>query len=422
MVLKWTNKRDSRQDVRVNTVPPRQPQSDSGHSDIDDEHDKRAQPLPHAGRARLPGTVIALGFVSLLNDLGGDAVTPLLPGFVAAVGAGPQALGLIEGVADATASLVQLVSGYLADRTGRLKGLAFAGYGVANVLRPLLALAGSWWQILVIRFGDRAGKGIRGALRGAAFGLHRGLDHAGAFLGPALAYLMLTHGIGVRAVFAWTAVAGALCLVVLGIFVKDVARSTAAVRHLRPGLPDSPAYLRFLAAVGVFTLGNSSDAFLLWRARETGMALAMAPVLWMVLHVVKSGSSLFGGALSDRAGRRSAIVAGWILYAAVYAGFAIAQAEWQIWVLFCLYGVYYGLTESPQSALVVDLVEPHWRGRALGTYNAVIGFALLPASVIFGALYQGRGAAAAFGYGAALAILASLVLPSAPRGNPGRRG
>jgi MFS family permease len=131
---------------------------------------------------------------------------------------------------------------------------------------------------------------------------------------------------------------------------------------------------------------------------------------------------LFGGALSDRAGRRSAIVAGWILYAAVYAGFAIAQAQWQIWALFCLYGVYYGLTESPQSALVVDLVEPQWRGRALGTYNAVIGFALLPASVIFGALYQARGAAAAFGIGAALAILASLVLPSAPRADLSRRG
>jgi MFS family permease len=388
----------------------------------------KAESLSENGRNGIPGAVIALGIVSLLNDLGGDAVTPLLPAFVAVVGGGPEALGLIEGVADATASLVQLISGYLADRSGRLKTLAFAGYGVANVLRPLLALVGSWWQILLIRFGDRAGKGIRGAprdalladstpptLRGAAFGLLRGLDHAGAFAGPAMAYLMLSHGIGVRAVFAWTAVAGGLCLIVLGVFVKDVARGTSPVRHLKLGLPDSPAYRRFLAAVAVFTLGNSSDVFLLWRAREAGLPVAIAPLLWMVLHVVKSGSSFCGGALSDRFGRRSAIVAGWGLYAAVYAGFAFAAARWQIWLLFCLYGVFYGLTESPQSALVADLVEPQWRGRALGTYNAVIGLVLLPASAIFGALYQTHGAAAAFGLGAVLAIIASLILPSVPR-------
>jgi hypothetical protein len=200
----------------------------------------------HQGRVRIPGTVVALGLVSLLNDLGGDAVTPLLPAFVAAVGGGPQALGFIEGAADASASLVQLVSGYLADRTGKLKTLALAGYGIANSLRPLLALVTAWPQILLIRFGDRTGKGLRGAprdalladstppeLRGTAYGLHRGMDHIGAFLGPALAYMMLSHGIGVRAVFAWTAVAGGLCLIVLGLFVKETARPRA--RHLQRG-------------------------------------------------------------------------------------------------------------------------------------------------------------------------------------------
>jgi hypothetical protein len=202
-------------------------------------------------RTRVPVTVVALGVVSLLNDLGGDAVTPLLPAFVATIGGGPEALGIIEGVADATASLTQLASGYLADRTGRLKALTFAGYGIANTLRPLLSLVSAWWQILVIRFGDRAGKGVRGAprdalladatpppLRGAAYGLHRGLDHAGAFLGPATAYLMLSRGISVRAVFAWTAVAGALCLVVLGICVKDIAR-TRSLEPPKLGLPGS---------------------------------------------------------------------------------------------------------------------------------------------------------------------------------------
>jgi len=287
----------------------------------------------------------------------------------------------------------------------------------------LLSLVNTWWQILLVRFGDRAGKGVRGAprdalladatppsLRGTAYGLHRGLDHVGAFLGPAMAYLLLSHGIGVRAVFAFTAVAGALCLAVLGFFVKNSTPSRS-LRTTRLGLPASPLYRRFLLAIGIFTLGNSSDAFLLWRARELGIAVALAPILWMVLHIVKSASSFYGGALSDRLGRRTTILIGWGVYAGTYVGFAIAVSPWQIWLLFCAYGVYYGLTESPQSALVIDLVEEDWRGRALGTYYAVIGLARLPASVIFGALYQMLGPVVAFGTGAALAISASFVLP-----------
>jgi MFS family permease len=169
--------------------------------------------------------------------------------------------------------------------------------------------------------------------------------------------------------------------------------------------------------VAIFTLGNSSDAFLLGRARELGIAVALAPVLWMVQHLVKSASSFCGGVLSDRFGRRAAILAGWGLYAATYVGFAVATAPWQIWLLFALYAVYYGLADSPQSALVVDLVEEDWRGRALGIYNAVVGLAMLPASVIFGSLYQTLGPMAAFGTGAALAALAALFLPPSPASN-----
>ncbi len=373
--------------------------------------------------ARVPATVFALGIVSLLNDLGGDAVTPLLPAFVATVGGGPEALGLIEGVADAATSLVQFGSGYLADRTGKQKGLALAGYGIANSLRPLLSLASGSWQILLIRLGDRVGKGLRGAprdalladatpaaLRGTAFGVHRGMDHVGAFLGPVIAYLMLSQGLGVRAVFAWTAVAGALCIGVLAAFVKNTARPPSSERPSL-GLPASPAYRRFLIATLIFTLGNSSDAFLLWRAREFGIAVALAPILWTVLHVVKSASSFLGGALSDRIGRRAAILSGWLLYAGVYISFGLARNPWQIWILFALYGVFYGLTESTGAALVVDLVDPDWRGRALGTYNAVAGFATLPASVVFGILYESLGQGVAFGFGATLAVLASLILP-----------
>lgn len=375
------------------------------------------------GRAGIPATIIALGVVSLLNDIGGDAVSPLLPAFVGMVGGGPEALGVIEGVADATASLLQIGSGYLADRTGKLKALTFADYGIANILRPFLAVTTAWWQILAIRFGDRVGKGIRGTPRDAlvadvapptsrsGYGLHRGLEYIGALLGPAIAYLMLSRGVSLRAVFAWTVMPGVLCLLVLGLFVNDVTRKPS-VETPAPGLPPSPAYRRFLIAILIFTLGSSSDAFLLWRAREVGIAIALAPVLWMVLHVVKSASSFCGGALSDWSGRRSAIVAGWGLYAAVYVGFGLARAPWQIWLLFALYGVFYGLTESPQSALVIDLVEENWRGRALGTYNGVVGLAMLPASVIFGLLYQRLGPEVAFGTGAALAILAALILPA----------
>jgi MFS family permease len=370
----------------------------------------------------IPRTIVAVGVVSLLNDIAGDAITPLLPTFVASVGAGPEALGLIEGVADATASGLQLVSGYLTDRTGKLKGLTFSGYAIANLLRPLLSVAGAWWHILLIRFGDRFGKGIREAprdalvadaapeaLRGASYGLHRGFDNAGAVAGPALAYVMISHGLSVREIFASTAVAGVLCLAVLGFCVKDVSRPPL-IRPLKLGIPAVHGYRRFLLAILIFTLGNSSDAFLLWRARELGVAVAVVPLLWAVLQLAKSISSFGGGALSDHLGRRITILAGWGIYIVSYLGFAGASSSFQIWLLFPFYGMFYGLTEGVQSALVVDLVEQDWRGRALGAYNAVVGFAMLPASLIFGFLYQLAGPKAAFGTGAAFAVIASFVL------------
>jgi MFS family permease len=359
----------------------------------------------------------------LFNDVAGEAVSPLLPAFIRTLGGGPQALGMIEGVADATASLMQLSSGVLADRSGKLKALTSAGYAIAIILRPLLSLVTAWWQILFIRVGDRAGKGIRrtprdtlvahltpAPLRGRGYGLYHGLEYIGALLGPGIAYLMLSLGIGLRAVFGWTLVPGALCLLVLAIFVKDAERGPPVRTAL--GLPPSPVYRRFLLAVFVFTLGSSSDAFLLWHASEVGVAFALAPILWMVLQTVKSATSFWGGALNDRYGRRAAIAAGWVLYAAVYLGFALANASWQIWSLFAMYGAFYGLTSSAQKALVVDVVDKDWRGRALGTYNAVVGITALLASLIFGVLYQGLGPKVAFESGAAFAALAALILPA----------
>lgn len=356
-------------------------------------------------------------------------IQPLLPGFVAKVGGGPQVLGLIEGVADSAASLLQIPSGYLADRMRRLKALTLAGYVTASALRPMLALATWWWQILLIRVGDRAGKGIRGAPRdtllaettaqkqlGRAYGFHRAMDYAGAIAGPAIAYGLLATGFTTREVFALTAVPGVAALCVLGFGVSEVgARAVVAAEKIRIGLPASRLYRRALIAIFVFTLGASSDTFLLWRAREVGVPLEYAPLLWMVLALVKSATSTWGGALSDAQGRRKLILAGWSIYAAVYLGFGIATEPWQIWVLFAAYGTFFGLSESAETALVVDLVSEQWRGRALGTYNAVIGAASLPASLIFGVVYQLEGARTAFAMAAGIALVAALILPKRPR-------
>ncbi|MGZ6252201.1 MAG: MFS transporter [Candidatus Binataceae bacterium] len=367
--------------------------------------------------------MLALGVVSLFNDSAGDMVQPLLPAFVGTIGGGPLALGLIEGIADATASLLQLGSGYLADRIGRLKAATTAGYAVTAIARPLLALAQTWWQILGARFGDRIGKGIRTAprdalladatpiaSRGRAYGFHRAMDNAGAIVGPAAAWLMLSSGLSMREVFAWSAVPGLLTLVILQTRVSDAAFG-GSKHDASAGLPPSHDYRRLLVSIFVFTLGCSSDAFLLWRAAELGIAYSLAPILWMVLATVKSATSTWGGALSDRVGRRKVIVAGWAVYAAVYLGFALANAGWQIWLLFVAYGTFFGLTEGTEKAMVVDLVEPQWRGRALGGYHAAVGVASLPASLVFGVIYQAAGPMFAFSTGAGLAIIAIFLLP-----------
>lgn len=377
----------------------------------------------NAAAGRLPANVLALGVVSLFNDSAGDMVQPLLPAFVGTIGGGPLALGLIEGIADATASLLQLGSGYLADRIGRLKAATTAGYAVTAIARPLLALAQTWWQILGARFGDRIGKGIRTAprdalladatpiaSRGRAYGFHRAMDNAGAIVGPAAAWLMLSSGLSMREVFAWSAVPGLLTLVILQTRVSDAAFG-GSKHDASAGLPPSHAYRRLLVSIFVFTLGCSSDAFLLWRAAELGIAYSLAPILWMVLATVKSATSTWGGALSDRVGRRKVIVAGWAVYAAVYLGFALANAGWQIWLLFVAYGTFFGLTEGTEKAMVVDLVEPQWRGRALGGYHAAVGVASLPASLVFGVIYQAAGPMFAFSTGAGLAIIAIFLLP-----------
>ncbi len=389
-----------------------------------------AGPVAHGGRGSLAAgitpNVRALGLVSLLTDASTEMAYPLLPLFLTrTLGAGVAFVGLVEGVAEATASLLKLVSGWLSDRLGRRKAIVVWGYGLSSLTRPLLAMALSPGHVLGIRFLDRIGKGIRTsprdaliadsipmAARGAGFGFHRAMDHLGAVVGPVLTFLLLPLvGGSYRSIFWLASIPAALCLLVLVTSVREVpAQGPPARLPLLTLRPYDAQFKGFLCIVTLFTLGNSSDAFLLLRAREVGVADSVIPLLWAALHVVKSVSTFAGGILSDRIGRRGAIVAGWLVYAAVYAGFAVVGSPWQAWGLFLVYGLYFGLTEGGERALVADLVPPEARASAYGVYHTAVGLAALPASLLAGWLWQAFGAAAAFATGAALAGLAAILL------------
>ena len=402
-----------------------------------------AVPRPALGR-----NVIALSVVSLLTDVSSEMIYPLLPIFLqSTLGAGAGMVGAIEGAAESTAALLKLASGWWSDRVARRKPLVVAGYTLASLARPLVAIATSASQVLVVRLVDRVGKGIRSSprdalladsvapeIRGRAFGFHRAADHLGAVLGPLIAYAMLelAHA-PIRSVFWLAAVPAAASVLVLVVFVREGARRGAPPQmNVRTPVPAAPndsnadhsmathrappsaalprTFALYLSVVTLFTLGNSSDAFLLLRARQLGIPVALLPVLWAAFHVVKSASSTPGGALSDRVGRRPLIVSGWLLFAAVYFAFGRATAAWHAWALFGVYGLFFGLTEGTEKALVADLVPATRRGAAFGWYNLAIGLAALPASLLFGAVWDRVGVASAFTLGAALAVSAALLL------------
>lgn len=400
--------------------------------------------MADARRPPLSRNVKALGVVSLLADIASEMVYPLLPTFLTVtLGASGTALGAIEGVADATSSLVKLASGWWADRVRSRKPLVVVGYLVSAIARPLIGLAMAPWHVLAVRFTDRTGKGVRtsprdalladssdSAQRGRAYGFHRALDNVGAVLGPLVAWLLVELARATeRTVFLWSALPGFVSIVVLVLFVRDAGRTRAAAGSPVP--PASPApsptlptpaapaepgealpanFWRYIAVVFVFTLGASSDAFLLVRARELGVSLAMIPILYAMLNLVKAVSSTPAGALSDRLGRRPLIISGWALYAAVYVGFAAATSAWQAWMLFAVYGLFFGLTEGTEKALVADLVPAMRRGTAFGWFHFAIGVAALPASLVFGLVWDRAGAATAFFMGAAIAGIATLGL------------
>jgi MFS family permease len=379
---------------------------------------------------------VALALVSFFTDVSSEIIAPLLPMFlIGTLGASVRTVGLIEGGAEAIASLLKLASGWWSDRSQRRKPLIVAGYTLASLARPLIGLAQSASQVLAIRFIDRVGKGVRGAprdallaastppeFRGRAFGFHRAADHAGAVVGPLIAMACLAwFTMPLRHVFLVAAIPAAVAVVVVLFAVREEPREAQMplpfddarrVASARAGnaTPLPRSFVRIMVPIACFTLGNSTDAFLILRANQLGVSMTAIPLLWVVLHVVKSASSTPGGALSDRVGRRPLIVGGWLLYAAVYAGFALATDTWHAWVLFAIYGVVFGLSEGTEKALIADLVPPESRGRAFGWYHAVVGVAALPASVVFGAVWDRYSASAAFTMGAALALLASALL------------
>jgi MFS family permease len=378
----------------------------------------------------LPRNVWTLAGVAFCNDISTEMSYWLLPQFLVGVlGAPPMALGLIEGAAETASSFARLLSGWLSDRLRRRKPLAAVGYTLANAVKPLLAVTHSWGQVFWIRFGDRAAKGFRAAprdalladsvdpaRRGAAFGLRQAMDTAGAIAGPLSAIILLPLFRGnVRGVFWMATVPGLACILLAWFAVKEVrpaARGVVAASTSAAGADKihSRKLRLILAAVGLFSLGNSSDLFLILRAQNLGLSAWMAPALGLLFNVVYTVLSWPAGKLSDRISRRLLIVAGYFIYAGVYAGFALLRTPQLVWFLFAVYGSYYALTEGVIKAWVADLAPSESRASVFGVFSWVVGVAVLPASLLAGWMWQHFSPATPFAFSSLLALLAGFLL------------
>ena len=403
-------------------------------------------PEPPSGTSQeTPRNVFAFGATSFLNDTASEMAYWVLPAFLASLGAGPAQLGIIEGIAESVASFAKLFSGYFADRVAHRKPIVVAGYVVANAVKPLLAIATSWWQVLFIRFADRFAKGVRGAPRdvmvaesvdksqiGSAYGLIQAMDSAGAIAGPLAALLLLPH-FGLRGIFWAAAVPGFLCIVIAAVYIREPRRKSvssqgqdssaninardssslessgkANVMSAFARLPGSFYYVLF--AVTLFSLGNSSDMFLVMRAQSIGITATHAPLLGLVFNITYTLFSWPAGRYSDRFSRRSIAAAGYVVFAAVYFIFALAPSPLAIWLSMASYGLFYALSTPVLKALVVDTVASSVRGSALGVYFFVTSVATLLASIITGELWKHYGAPLPFYFSSALAIISALLL------------
>jgi MFS family permease len=404
---------------------------------------------------RIPRNLLAVSLGSLFTDISSEMIFHLLPLYLTNVlGAKTAVVGLIEGIAESTASLTRLFSGWLSDKLGKRKALTVFGYSLSAVAKPLFLLANSWPLVLLLRFADRIGKGIRTAPRdalvadsvqaqnrGFGFGLHRAADTLGATIGLAIA-AAVTYAAGPSAVslkaetfhlVIWIsilpAVLGVLSLILIARDVPPAGKPEPAAGSAAGKPPAarrfSPRLTGFFIIVALFTLGNSSDSFLVLRAQNRGLSVFHVMLAIFIFNLVYTIVSMPAGKRSDTVGRGRVIVVGWIVYALVYLGFALAGASWQIWVLYALYGLYYAMVEGTARAYVADLSSPVHRGTAYGIFNATVGVMAFPASLIAGILWQGLGswqgwgASAPFFFGSALAVVAVLLtifwLPRLPK-------
>ena len=386
----------------------------------------------------LPRAVWLLGWVSLFTDASTEAVYPLLPYFLTNVlGAGAVSLGVIEGAAEAVNSVLKIVSGRQSDKSRAKRPLVLMGYSVSSAAKPFIALVTSPLQVFVVRILDRLGKGVRGAprdamlaswaspdTRGKVYGVHQGMDNLGAVIGPALATLfLLAYPTRYRTLFALTAIPGAISVLLIFLIPEKTTTFVASGFSRTSGSDDvrlkadatkadrlPPTFTRFMIILSIFALGNSTDAFLLLRLTDAAGSAKFVPLMWAGIHVVKSAVSFVSGGWSDRIGRRTVISLGWIVYAVVYAGFAYSTSLTALLTWFIVYGFYFGFAEGTEKAFVADLAPASRRGTAFGIYNAVVGFGALTASIVFGVLWSAFGATVAFGTGAALAGVATVLL------------
>jgi len=394
------------------------------------------QSRPERGRLfGLNPNVFFLGIVSLLTDVSSEMIFTLVPLFLFNVlSIGTPIIGLIGGLSESTDAVFRILSGWISDRVRKRKPLAVLGYSISTIAKPFMYLASSWGAVLAVRFGDRVGKGIRTSPRdalvadsvsaeerGKGFGLHRAMDTTGAVLGLAIAALIiyLVQG-GELALslktYQWLVLVGVvpavLAVLVLLFFVRERRKPSASDIGSQAGFKRAGGFdtrfKLFLAVMAVFTLGNSSDFFVILRAQNLGSSVLYVVLMLVVLNITYAVTSLPAGVLSDRLGRRRVITLGWFIYALVYLGFALASELWQVWLLFACYGVYYGMVEGVARAFVADLVPEERRGTAYGLYHGVVGLTLLPASLIAGWLWQAYSPAAPFYLGAGLAFLAML--------------
>ena len=399
-----------------------------------------AEDQPKTG-TKLPKTVVGLGLVSLFTDVSSEAIFPLLPVFLTTLGASNAIIGLIEGAADLVANVLKYLTGLVADRRARLKPLIMIGYGVSTVIRPLVAFAVTPWHVLVVRVGDRVGKGVRTSprdalianatepsIRGRAYGFHRAMDHAGAAIGTMLGAGLLWY-LGaataesatadqMRTVFLWAAVPGVFAMIALAL-TREPPRSEPVPAPTGAIMTLPPALKRALLPVALFAFANATDAFIIVKAARLGASPILAPILWLVLHVIKASTATAGGRLADRYGKRNALVLGWSVYAVTWGAVGFAESIPVLFVLTAIYGTSHGLVEGAEKALIAELAARSGKGRAFGSYNMLIGLAALAASTTFGVVWDRFGSAVAFtGSGAVALVAAGVLLAVVPGQRP----